>query len=131
MNTKHKATINNGNMVLDDPVRFNHELRRYPEGTVVDVIVKRVKKGRSYSQNAYYWAVPIAMIADASGMMPEEVHDALRMEYLVDRSKKLPTILSTSTLSTGEFEDYLMKVRMFASEFFGIFVPKPNEVEYE
>jgi hypothetical protein len=38
---------------------------------------------RSLKQNAYYWSVVVAMLADAAGYDdPEDMHDALRAKFL-------------------------------------------------
>ena len=132
----HRAKVNLGNLLFDDPLRLRHDLQKYEEGTTVEVSVRKLKRGRSYSQNAYYWAVPISMMSDVSGMEAEEVHQFLIREFLsvertLDNNKTITTNLSTSALDTVAFEEYLSRVRQFASEFFGIFVPKPNEVMYD
>lgn len=40
----------------------------------------------------------------------------------------MPTIGSTTELTTVEFNEYCEKVRGLAAEMWGIYVPEPNEV---
>jgi len=59
-------------------------------------------------------------------MKPDETHEALKMKFLLDRRGKIPTVRSTTVLSTKEFEDYLEDVRMWASKFLNISIPNPE-----
>ena len=52
------------------------------------------------------------------------------MKFLLKEGGKIPTVSSTTDLSTIKMEDYLMHIRVWASQFLGCFVPLPNEVEY-
>ena len=101
------------------------------EGKEVEVVVRKKKKHRSGAQNAYLWAVPYELISDDLGYTPQEVHDAMRFQFLTDASKELPKMRSTSDLTTVEFEEYVSKVRQWAAEFRDIYIPEPNEVDYE
>ena len=40
-------------------------------------------------------------------------------------------VKSTTKLTTIEFEDYMEKIRVFASREMGCFLPKPNETEFD
>lgn len=89
--------------------------------------VERIRKGRSINQNKYYWGIIIDMLGNELGYLPEEIHDALRIRFLSVHTEKLPTIKSTTRLSTAEFEEYLSKIRQWASEEYQIYIPLPNE----
>lgn len=72
------------------------------------------------------------MIADDTGNSPEQVHEALKMMFLprqfVSLGEKVTEVAkSTKDLTTVEFEDYLMRCRVFAGEELQIQVPLPNQ----
>ena len=71
-------------------------------------------------------------MSDAAGYTPDEMHDALRMEFLrinKGSNPKLPTIRSTTELSTAEMERYLDACRKLAATIYGVYIPEPNEVD--
>lgn len=92
------------------------------------LLISRITKSRSLSQNKYYWKVIIGMLADEWGWdQPERLHDALRIKFLSVNTEKLPTVKSTTELTTVQFEEYTSKIRQWASEE-GICIPLPNEI---
>jgi hypothetical protein len=69
------------------------------------------------------------MIAADTGSEPEEVHDAMKLRFLlVSKGRLGVTLKSTTDLSTVEFEEYLEKVRAYAAMELRITIPLPNEV---
>ena len=125
---KFFGRVEKGKLILNEQDKFNLLVWSL-SGKEVEVTLGKVKKTRSNQENKYMWSVPYQMIADETGMTPEEVHDAMRMKFLLDRSKKIPTIRSTTELTTVEFETYMSQLRQFGSEFLGIYIPEPNECE--
>jgi alkyl hydroperoxide reductase subunit AhpC len=123
---KFFGRVEKGKLILNEQDKFNLLVWSL-SGKEVEVTLGKVKKTRSNQENKYMWSVPYQMIADETGMTPEEVHDAMRMKFLLDRSKKIPTIRSTTELTTVEFETYMSQLRQFGSEFLGIYIPEPNE----
>jgi len=67
------------------------------------------------------------LLADYTGHSPEEIHEAMKYEFLLNHESKLKVPRSTSELSTLEMEDYLSRVREFASMELGVYIPEPNE----
>lgn len=112
-----------------------HDFLRHVKGFTgqqVEVIVRKPRKQRSDRQNRYYWGVMLAILSEHLGYEePEELHEALKLHFLrvEDPEKPLPGLRSTASLSTREFEEYVEKVRMFASIEYGCYIPEPNEVE--
>jgi len=92
-----------------------------------EMIVRKKKKKRSNKENRYYWGIVIKMISDYTGFSEDEAHDSMRMLFLKDRSGKVETIKSSKDLSTVEFEEYLSKIRMFASKELSLYIPDPNQ----
>lgn len=107
-------------------------------GKNAKITIEERKKVRSLSQNAYYWSQcipPIVNMFNENGnnVDAEQVH-----EFLKDEVGKLSRIVvlpdgetkkisgSSALLKTMEFEEYLLKVRMWAQEW-GVFISLPNE----
>ncbi len=125
-----KGVSAHAKVLFADPVRFSAHLRSM-EGAEVEVIVRKPRKSRSDQQNRYYWGVVVAILADHCGYdKPEEMHDALRIKFLtIHQDGPLPTVRSTTDLSTVEFEHYMLQCRKLGAEM-GCQIPEPNEVEY-
>jgi len=101
-------------------------------GKDVELVVRRRRKQRSLQQNAYYHGVIVKMLADHFGYRPEEMHEALKFEFLrrdPDDRRPLATVRSTTSLSTQDFEDFQERVRQWALEEHEVLIPLPNEVE--
>ena len=129
-----RARIENGQVVWQgiDGKRWE-TVKNFLEGCEVEITIGKRRKKRSGKQLRYYWAVIVAMIAEAAGYStPEEAHDALRMHFLLKHEEgKPPTIRSTGELSTVETEEYYSKCRQLGAELFGIYIPEPNEAPAE
>lgn len=109
---------------------------------MVDVIVRLPISNRSEKQNSYYWGVIVALISQESGMGADAVHEFLKQQcgmkhevVFAGRSgQAIAQVVprSTTTYTTGEMEDYNLRCRTWASEFFGsmekpFLIPLPNE----
>jgi len=127
MNKKHNGTVTKGVFQPDNRTSLNLEFSKR-EGKRVTVTVSTYKKYRSNPQNSYYFGVVVALIAEEIGDSVENTHEALKAKFLYDMTGDLPKVRSTTDLSTLEFEEYLEKIRRFASEFLGMFIPDPNDV---
>jgi hypothetical protein len=69
------------------------------------------------------------LLCEATGYFDDEMHDALRILFLKDMTREVPTIKSTASLTTIEFEEYLTKIREWTSRVLNCYIPEPNEVE--
>jgi hypothetical protein len=123
------GTVSNGELVVNNHSQFFEYLRSL-EGKEIQVVVGTVKKNRSNNENRYYWGVVIKILSEHTGYSTDEMHDALRMLFLIEREKQIPSIKSTATLSTVEFEHYLSQIRLWASTEMNCYIPEPNEVEF-
>lgn len=105
-------------------------------GKEVELVIREHKKTRSNRQNAYYWGVVVAMIAEQSGnRSPRSVHEDLSEYFGLKEEREnifgevsIITV-STTRYNTKQFEEYLEKLRLFALDFYGINIPLPNEVD--
>lgn len=136
---KFKGRIEKGRMIfnrLGDYLNYVQGL----EGKEVSLILQEWKNDRSDNQNRYYWGIPIKMISEYTGYSDEEVHELLKSLFLKKKvdvkttkgiTERHTIVGSTATLNTAEFEEYLAKVRQWASEELNIYVPEPNETSYD
>ena len=69
------------------------------------------------------------LMGEYIGFTKDEVHDAMRLMFLLDKDRKMPTLLSTTSLSTVQMEEYLEQIRKWAIENLDCFIPLPNEVD--
>jgi len=98
-------------------------------GQRVEVIIRKPRTKRSDVQNSYYWGVVIELLSKELGYDKDEMHEILKYKFLQSNAMGMPYVKSTTKLSTGEFEDYLEKIRRWAAEFLNINIPLPNECE--
>lgn len=98
---------------------------------------KRINK-RSTNQNRYYWGCVVQMIKDRMVELGNEVDSDLVHDFLKDKFNRKELFdkdgviigsvgESTTKLTTLEFEEYLEKVKRFASEVLDIYIPDPNK----
>ncbi len=128
MNAIFLAWVRKGKLFLDNEQQFRDYLFSLNDKRT-EVIVRLPRKDRSNSQNRYMWGVVYELLSETTGFTPEEIHDAMRMLFLLDRDRKIPTLKSTTSLTTVEIELYLTKIREFASRELNCYIPLPNEVE--
>jgi len=120
-----------GQLRVFDLDRFKRYLLNSLKGGRVRIVVSREKKVRSLEQNGYYHAVVVDLLAEKIGYTHDEMHDALKLKFLLKENfGKPPTLGSTKELSTVEFEELMARIREWAvTELDGFLIPLPNEVE--
>jgi hypothetical protein len=95
------------------------------------VSIRPVRKRRSLDQNAYWWAVPVRLIAEYCGYDPEQMHYALLGEWqgYVDGpvGPPVPRCSSSSKLTTAEFTELIDWVQRWAAEELDVQIPSPGE----
>lgn len=128
MNIIHEGRVDKGQLHLNNKSRYLVQLSKL-EGKEIELIIRQKKSQRSLDQNSYYWGVCIAILGDHCGYDPEEMHEALKFKFLRKGKEGLETVTSTTDLNTKEFEDYLERIRRWASMELNCFIPQPNEVE--
>jgi hypothetical protein len=107
-------------VVLDNPERWRNYMKTF-EGKRVELVLREKRTTRSNAQNAYYHSVIVDMLAEYTGHDHDEMHEALKKQF---------NIQSTAKLKTQEFEDYISRIKIWASEFHGVYLPDPGSVDY-
>lgn len=123
------ASIQKGRLVFNNPDGFEKYLLRLNDKSV-DVVVRLPRKDRTNPQNRYMWGVVYGLLSEYTGYTPSEIHDSMRMLFLQDNLRKIPTLRSTTELTTVEMENYLSQIKQWAAEQ-GVIIPDPNQVEVE
>jgi hypothetical protein len=125
------AEVVNGKLQINNQMLWDKML--YNLSGTVQVTIDKRRRARSMPQNKYYWGVVIKVLLDFMGDVEpgadEELRNYLCSQFLIDRSRKIPRVLSTSSLSTKEFEDYLEKIRVWSAKELQVFIPLPGEIE--
>ncbi len=88
------------------------------EAYVVIVPTERAK--RSLEANAYYWGVVIPAMADHTGHPEAVCHWILKVQFLP------AMVRSTTHLLRWSFSDYVEHASAWASSFFGLTIPPPE-----
>ena len=129
---KHFGKVVKGKFKPDNLKDFKFAFYTH-EGQEVEVTVDKKQKERSNNQNSYYWGVVLALICETIGEQDaDKVHESMRRKFLpIHYDNLLPDgSKSTTKLTTVEMEEYLSKIRQWASEFLNCYIPLPNEVDY-
>lgn len=101
------------------------------EGKAVSVKFCRPTSTRSLEQNRYYWGVCLTIIAQETGHNTEELHTAIK-DILLPRkfiklgNREVEVTKTTTDLNTTEFEQYLERLRTWASTELNISIPLPS-----
>lgn len=126
---KFPGIIKDGKPILDNLPKYRAYLSAFKEGTRVDLILKKQTKKRSNKQNKYYWHVVIEILREYFGYSKDEMHEALKWQFLRKPDSNPPTVGSTRKLSTEEFNTYIESIQIWAASEFSVVVPDPNEVD--
>ena len=130
MNYAFRGIVQNQRLKIYAKKTFETALLTFPEGTPLELTLRKETKKRTDPQNRYYWGVIIKMLGDYFGYEPEEMHEALKMEFLKVNGP-IPTVKSTTKLTTVEFNDYIGRIIRWAAMEYGVVLPDPNEVELD
>ena len=134
MGSKHLAFIKNGNVTYQNKELFDDHMLSY-EGKTVVITVGEQKKRRSLNLNSYYWAVVVKLLSEETGYDKDEMHEVLKSMFLRTRYQIkgvwVDSTKSTTKLTHKEMSEFIEDVKRFASTTLGVYIPDPNEVEYE
>ena len=141
---KNPIPVFEGDIVKKKLKLFDHEKKAialwvttFPNGTKVDITIRKHKEKRSNDQNRYYFGVVIPILADYFGHdNPEDIHADLKLKFNPTKSKIEPSKIiggTTTSLSTVEFfsaeDSYVERICRWAAEEYQIFIPPPRKSE--
>ncbi len=124
------ATIKNGELFFGSPRAFSAWRTWTRDHDGARVQVTELKRGRTLSQNAYYW-VFLDAIERETGQPASEVHEwakrkFLKPQFITVNGEEIKIPGSTRTLSKNDMSEYLDKI---AAET-GIALPDPTAAWY-
>lgn len=138
------GTITAGVLRISYRSKFDEALRSFPDCRVRVTVEKLYRKRSTLTENGtgengYYHHIVVTAYQQGAWetqqrmLSHDQAHEELKnncnyKEYHNEETGTvMRTILSTATLTTVEFEEYLDRCRAFIEEWFGIRVPMPNE----
>lgn len=96
----------------------------------VKIRIDKWKTQRTLNQNNLYW-LQLEFIGKEIGEDNiEGLHNFFKSEFLIDRTKKIPIIKSTTQLNTAEMSEYMDKINRRVADF-GIILPQPDDDYWE
>lgn len=132
------ATVEQGRLVLKDPVGFGNWLQQFI-GKKVVVSVERKKRNRTTgkedekgNQNGYYRGFVVPPLAKHTGYTQNEMHEVLLQSYAPKvckefNGKKVMVIIRTSEMDTVQMAEFTDTCIMVAAQM-GINIAPPNKV---
>jgi len=118
--------IQDGKIVKFDRRSFSSRIKFLRQGKFY-LKIDPNRPTRSNQQNAYLWGVVYDIIGKDTGYAPDEVHQIMTEKFLSYEKNGRMFVKSTTKLNTVEMEEYLERIRKFASMDLTIFIPLPNE----
>lgn len=120
-----------GKLIVKSGSRLLNYLLGMPK--IVYITVKKKKaKPRSLSQNRYYFGGVLEMISEATGYEKEEVHEIMKVMFIKRNIRfGLEVPCSTTDLTTIEFNEYIEKIRAWASRTLSLDIPDARKYELE
>lgn len=131
------SSVQNGNLIRNRNL-IKEAICAFENKEIV-IRIEKKKRKRSNPQNRFYYGVVIPLMQQAlkeSGnlMTSNDVHELLKLRFLKETilvneetGQIVERIKSTTELSTSQFMDYMAEINVFASEYFGVVIPEPNE----
>lgn len=121
--------ITGGLMDLRSKTAIAQYCAKVKNGTVI-ITAKLPEKPSSWEQHKYCHGVVIPIIAQHMGHEKHEYHEVYQyVKYAVWAEYypgKIPPSFSKEEANTVEFEDFMTKIRQWASKFLGCYIPEPN-----
>ena len=122
-------------LVLNAPIQFQIEIKKYPEGKELALRLDDRKAKRSNAQNSYLWGVVYQLISETTGYTVNEVHEWGKRKFLPKKDIIIGSVLVQSTKSTtelnkNEMTEYIESLRSFAVNFLDCTIPTPEDGGY-
>lgn len=134
----YTAKVTKGKISLPDADRQEiAQVMQRMEGKFVCMTLAESKKPRSVKQNAFYWgsivpAVHVIFESAGNNMHEDEVHEYLKehvgklVKFIRLNGENYKVVMSSTKLNTMQWEEYMDKIRVWASEN-ELQLPYPNE----
>lgn len=131
------GVLHHGKVEWDDAPGFSDALKCLPDGgVVVRVTLATPRAVRAVKLNRYYFGHVLRLIADHNGDDVEDLHAFMcarflrRRVYVVNKHtgdcEEVEVVDRSSTLDGEAFWEFVLQVRRFAAEFFGVETQDPD-----
>jgi hypothetical protein len=130
----YTGKVKQGKFIPDDPSAFVKAFCR-KDGTRMVVTAKQLVPKRSNNQNAYWWAVVVALFQDELGERDSYAAHHIILEALGHydemeiRGRKFKIIRETKDLGTDDFAKLIDGAGQLFAEWFNGFIPEPNSAQ--
>jgi len=127
---KGKGIVKNGILIPDNKNLYKNLLTSLENSTIVWEI-KKFRNIRSISQNKYYWWI-LNFISAEFGDIQENYHEFFKTKFLALKIELLGcetmSYVSTASLNTKQFTEYIEKIRQFMSLEMDFYIPQADEM---
>lgn len=130
--------VDNGKFVPYNREAFINHVKAL-EGKPVECTFERARNNRTVQQNKYLWGVVYAMIEQETGQPADTLHEFFKLKFLplnmmiinpvTGEAEERTVGISTASLDTGRFAEYVDSIVQWAGEFLQLSIPPPGEVE--
>ena len=107
--------------------KLNNHLTGLKNGEY-SIEVKRYYKNRTIPQNKLLWDI-YNQVSKETGYETEEIHAMVGQKFLMDHTKKIPFVKSTTKLTTVEFSEFIAKMVRFFTVECGFVVYMPEDYQ--
>jgi len=125
------AKVDHGRLIHDNPEMWFGYLRGFEQKAVRLTVEVRPKPRnmRSNEQNAYLFGVVYAILSEETGHEVDELHEICKIKFngKIVEGEKIGQ--STTKLDSGQFTDYIERIRKWAAMDLGIHIPDPHTVQ--
>jgi hypothetical protein len=119
-----------------EKVRIQRFVQAMPEGTRLELILRKYKRLVTNDQRGYYWGVVVPILAEYFGHdNKQDMHEDLKIYFNPAQSRINPEDIvggSTTKLSSENFygaeNSYVKRIVRWAAQEYGINIPDPDEV---
>jgi hypothetical protein len=102
------------------------------KGHDVEIVVRKKQDKRSLNMNAFWWAVPVAIMAEEWGVQAEQAHYLMLGEwkgYADGPLGRMPNCTSSSKLTREEFSELITWVLDWGPSEWNCYIPEPGSVD--
>ena len=122
---KFRGKIENGKLRLQARTAMIGWVSAQPDGPVV-VEIRKPKHIRTNAQRRYYFGVVCKYLGNHLGYTVEEMHEAIKWQFLKKPGSNPLTVKSTTKMDTAEFTEFVESVVRWAAIDFQVVIPDPE-----
>lgn len=128
--------IKGGKPILQKPEVWRETILKIPEGSYIEMTIKKVRSTRSRQQRGYYWGVIIPALCLKLGLDKDEMNEALKdmfnSKLIKVGTEEIKIGMSIENEPTNEVELIYTAIRNWASADPNVatYIALPNETDW-